>query len=420
MHADSCISIRWFWRPALSTRLVLILAMFLLGCLPAVAQPADRIQIDLDQLARAASIVGAPLLRESTAPREMDFDGEWARMWRIYQSRDWSIENPALANVWLDIQEQARQCLLVLTAIAKIDANKPSGVDIFLKILRNNDTQDQRDDRDLTILERMMQEYNKSQLIDKFNGAEARLYRSIGALSDVGSNLSRRNFGNAITVAYLPSWQGVFSSDMLVVRNVSGATFENAAMAVTVHERNGNSTVHVHYIDRWQNGSELNAYYAYESGEYAGPKAAGSASSVDVAVFTRYGTATATYALTPQEWDRIVGSYCSQLKFKGHFLGEYVESETNMRYAPGFQFSFAGLRKLPVKTVVVHFWSDDAGSQSVQWDVNGRLEPNEIYDYRSELFQGDRVAFGNASPPKHVAITLQLFGTNYEPRIDFY
>jgi hypothetical protein len=385
---------------------------------PVAAQTSE---VGLQELVRAASIAGAPL-SASPASETLDFSYQWLRLSRLYRYQDWDASNPALARAWLAIQQRTRQCLLILTAIAEIDRTKPSGMEVFEKMLRDNRTDAQKRDTTLTFIDWAIAQGRKGDLEKQFRQSEADLFRAIGALRQVGDNLSRYSTASGIDAAYFPSWLGVFANDELVLHNVSGQDWENAAVAVTVHQRDGNDIVHLHYIDRWRSGEAMQAYYPYRGTDYAVPEAAADPVAVDVALYLPSQTVTARYLLPPQEWDRLVHSYCSRLRFTGTFLGPYVESQTNRRLPPGFQFSFSGLPRLPVKEVVIQFFAGDTEdantAQGVIFQVNDVLKPDTLYPYRTELF--DSGVLSRMDAPKHVHLILKLSGTTDEEEIRFF
>ncbi len=127
------------------------------------------------------------------------------------------------------------------------------------------------------------------------------------------------------------------------------------------------------------------------------------------------GTARAEYALTPDEWDKIVKSYCSGLDFSaGHYLASYVESESNERYPAGFQLQFRGLPTLPVKSVEVRFTSDSGSVQAVTFTYKpgAQLTSGEQYPLRS--------ADLDSETPVHIEYLVRFSETNYEEDVQAY
>jgi hypothetical protein len=371
------------------------------------------------ELIKAVSLAGTPLAKDPGGVNPTDFDEAWTRLWGLYQYRDWSIQNVELAGAWSGIERHTESGLLILSSIAKIDNSKPSGIEILWKMTRDNKTDQQKTDAQLTILERLAAEGQKVELEGKFRDAEADLYRSIGSLGNVGAQLAGQEIPHAMTIAYLPSWRGILPNDTLEVRNTSGEDLDYGALVVTVHDKNGQSLTHVHYVDRWPNGSVLLARYPYKDSGYAYGKALPEPTSMDAALYLPSGTATASYTISQKEWDAIVASYCSRLRFGGNFLGEYTDSNSQTQ-PPGFQFSFEGLSELPVKSVTITFWSSDETQRGAIWKIDGPLEAGKAYPYRTSLFSNGGPAFSAASPPKHVDITLGLAGTDHEVQVRFY
>lgn len=398
---------------------LVLLALCLLLQALASAQGGDPQQDLRVQLAQVAAITGTPMIQGDGPIRTVDFDSAWSRIMLIYKYRNWNPGNPQMAQAWYHLEDRAQQCLEILVAIAEIDKREPSGWDLVIKTLRDNNTQEKRRDRNDTYSGVVLAELGKGILIDMFRDAEAELDRAIGNLAEIGRGLARPS--QAVYADYFPSWNGVYASDLLELRNASGGSIDDAAVAVTVHESNGKSLVHVHYISHWENGALMTMQYPYSSSGYTYALAAADPASVDVAVYNRNGGVATRYVLDQSEWDKKIKNYCSKLMVRGNFLGEYVDG-SNQRFAPGFQFSFQGLGRLPVKKVVFRFWAsdDDSASQGVEWKIEKMLDSGTIYDYRSNLFEQGRPSFNHAYPPKHVELELELYDTDYKPRFDFY
>ncbi len=289
-------------------------------------------------------------------------------------------------------------------------------------MLRANQTDEQKRDTKVSMLQWMIAQGRKGDLEKQFRQAEADLSRAIGALREVGDNLSRSTTSSGIEATYLPSWNGVFPHDRLILRNVSGQDWENAALAITVRRIDFTEIVHLHYIDRWKSGATLEAYYPYYGTDYAAPKAVSGPVAIDVALYLPSQTVTARYAYTLESWDALIHSYCSRLRFSGTFLGPYVEAQTNQRFPPGFQFRFTGLPRLPVKAVVIQFFADDredpSAAQGVLFHVNDVLKPDTTYDYRSALF--DSGVLSRMDAPRHLHLILKFDGTDDEEQIRFF
>jgi hypothetical protein len=386
-----------------------------------VAQGIDPAESARRELVRAAWVAGTPLV-ENPGYKPVDFDDAWGRMYRIFQYRDWNIGNLEVARSWNEIEGAAQNCLLILTRISQIDNTKPPGLEILEKYVNassSNATDSQKTDAALTILDRLMMEANKSQLEGQFRSADANLYNSIGSLGDVGDSLPRNPVANAIAIDYLPSWEGAYPADLFEAHNISGADIEYAAMTVTVHFRSGKSMTHIHYIDRWPNGSWLAARYPYYDSDYAFGRTFDDPESVNAVLYLPSGAAAVNYALSEEEWGRILQSYCSHLKFRGQFLGEYTDAEGHVQ-APGFEFSFTGLSKLPAKSVEIRFSSADGRVRSLGWNVNRPLEPETEYPVRSEGFQSGELSFSSASPPAHIDFVFRFAGTDYQLHLRLY
>jgi hypothetical protein len=378
------------------------------------AQQYGRSDSPLTELARIAGVAGSPLQETARESQPPDFKATWDRLLRIYEYRDASVGNPVLARNWSQVEEKTLNCLSLLSVIAEIDHVKPSGWDIFAKTIRDNKTDNQKYDRDVTIWERILAEGSKLALQEKFRTMEADLYNSIGALKEAGESSARRRLSDSIDVEYLPSWRGTYRGDVLNMRNNSGVDLENASVAVTVYNGAGRSVTHIHTVDRWRSGAVESAWYPYFDGDYTTGRAFDDPAAVEVAVYSGDTVAGGRYRLSPDEWENLVRGYCSHLTFKGNFLGEYVEDGSGKRFSPGFQFSFTGLGSLPVTAVEVRFWSQDGRSRGVVWNGASALEASRYHAYRSDLFRSGDPAFGNGQLPAHVDVILEFAGTTYQ------
>jgi len=402
----------------LSTFVALTALIGMTGFRPVAAQPSSA--APTDDMVRAAYIVGTPLLEKPAATEPAGFDDTWDRLLRIYRYRDWSAGDSNLASAWTEIQQKTFSCLTILSAIAKIDNLKPTGWDIFLKTMRDNNSDSKKFDRDLTVLERVLAEGSKLVLQQQLRDREFELYTSIGALKSVGDGLARGPMRKGIAIGYLPSWRGVYLGDVLEMRNDSGTDFTNGAVAVTVRHMDGRSVTHIHYVERWQNGSTLGAWYPYYAGDYSKNKAFDDPTSIEVAAYSGGAISIGRRDISEQELDATIRRYCSELRFAGSFLGEYVENGSGKFYPPGFRFTFDGLSALPVKSVLIRFYSAEGRAQEVIWEGRESLQRSKYYVYRSDLFSKSEPAFGSVSAPAHVEVVLEFAGTSYRHTTRFY
>ncbi len=371
----------------------------------------------------AVRLVGVPLSIQA-AEEPDDFDAEWNRLSAIYKYRDWPIHGTALSQAWNGIEQNTIKALNILTIIAEIDNHKPGGFDILVKSLRNNDTEDKRNDRDSTIETRLLAELGKAALKSGFRDAEDNLSNAISYLLSVQRDISRQRVSIPIAIDYHPSWQGVYPNDLIRIQNTSATDFSDGIVVVSVHMSNGRTFTHVHSVDQWKSGSALQGFYPYfdsDSG-YINARTGEHPERVDVAAYFLYGSALAvansTYTLTPDLWAKIVQDYCSRVTYRGNYLGGYTESNsdsnTSQYYPAGFQFSFDGLRTLPIKSVVIRFWTSTNGVKSARWtyDAGSPVGSGRLQAFRSPQLDG--------GAPEHIEVTLGFFGTDFEQRITVY
>jgi hypothetical protein len=104
--------------------------------------------------------------------------------------------------------------------------------------------------------------------------------------------------------------------------------------------------------------------------------------------------------LNQQEWDAHAREYLSRVAFQGVYLGPYVETETGHRFGPGFQFSFSGLRSLPVRAAKIRFIKDGQ-FEDTTWDLSS-LEAGKTYPVRAD----------SMSQPDTAELTLWFQDTN--------
>lgn len=404
-----------------SSFLAVALPALLFAALPLRGQTDANAAWTRQQLLKAAALVGTPL---SVHPRDADddFNLQWNRLFAIYQLRGASISDPSLDQAWLDIQNKTWGCLQILYRIAKIDNAKPSGLGVVAEAITSDDSQQSKDQVNSDVLNWAVSTAAEAVLRSQFRDAEASLEGAIGELSSVAESLSPSPLSGGLSIRYMPAWRGVFDGDYFEVENNSGAIIESAAIFVTVRDARGSSRVHVHSVDHWENGGKLSASYPYFAGSYLPYGAVGTPSSVTVTVVTPSQSVSSTYTLSQDEWDAIIRSYCSQLKVSGHFLARYVEDQTNQVYYPGLEFSFEGLRKLPVKSVAVYFWTGAADPIHATWtpDSDHVYEGGQNYDLRSAIFEQGANGLAPGSSPQHIAVVFELLDSNYQHVVRIY
>jgi len=370
----------------------------------------DPLAAQREQLDMAVRLAGTPLT-DSPQALATDYNSAAARLAAIYEKRSQDFDNPELTKAWAQIESDVDGSLLILKQIAVIDQEKPSNVELVSNALQDDDKEkDQAFWSSIGV--RLVSEAGKAQLEEKFRQAGSRLDRSIAGLQSVASGLAGPEIQNAVSVRYLPSWQGRLWGDEVQVQNTSGNALTDAAIVVTSHSRDGSSKVHLHYVDQWPSGTALSALYGYQPTDYSSSQAVEDPASVDVAVYLPTATARASYALTQDEWDNIVKSYSSRLSFTGTDLGAYVEDQTNNLYPPGYQFQFQGLPTLPVKSLELRFASDTGDVKTADFTFPGNeIDAGVTYPLRS-------AALADAAADHHVEYTLTFFGTNYQHTVE--
>ena len=360
------------------------------------------------ELRKAVVIAGTPLA-EHPEDQATDYTAESARLLALYNNRALNFDNAELGKNWAQIETNSSAGLALLHEIGYIDRVKPSGYLILANALQNDDQGNQAAWDE--IVQRGASEMEESDLQEQFREAARRLDDAIGGLQMIAEALSHTEIPSAVSVQYLPSWDGTYRGDLLELQNTSGDAFQNAIVATTVHMRSGSSKTHVHYVDQWPAGSTMKAIYTYLSADYATPQTAGDPQQVDVAVYLPSGTARSTYVLTPEVWEKAVASYTSSLTFNGNYLGPYADSDQS--YHAGFKFQFGGLPTLPVTGVDVRFTSDsDSTTREYMWSPDRKLQSETEYPIRSEALDGPT--------PDHIDLILSFSETDYTQRVHAY
>lgn len=361
------------------------------------------------ELRKAVIIAGTPLVDHPQA-LSRGYDDEAARLVALHNSSKLDFENPELGKIWAQIETETGTGLLILQRIGNIDNTKPTGPEIVGKAFQNDDKASQEFWRELS--DRVGKEVDKSALEEQFRHTEARLNSSIAGLQEIANGLSRKETPNALSLRYLPSWEGTYAGDEVEVQNTSGSTMQEAIVFVTVRMKDGGARVHAHYVDQWQNGSKLRAFYPYSATDYANAETGANPANVEAAVYLPSGTARARYVLTPEEWNRLAKSYCSDLTFGGNYLAAYQGAD--QRYPAGFQFQFQGLPTLPVRSVELRFTSITGDVHGAIWTYQPgtKLESGKAYPYRSELLDGET--------PSHIDYIVKFSDTDYEQDVHAY
>src|SRR5277367_630236 len=374
----------------------------------------DRLARQREELRKAVVTAGSPLV-DDPQMQATDYSAAAMKLAALYGNRKLEFDDPELSKTWAQIETQADEGLMMLQRIARVDNETPSGYEVVARVLEDDNSNNQDD----SPLARegaawIAMKLDESQMEGKFRAAEEKLDTSLGGLQTIADGLSRNELQSAIAVDYLPSWEGTFWGDEVEVQNTSGTTLENAAVFVTVHQNEGGSKTHLHYVKQWPNGAKLRALYAYSATDYEDAQAVANPDSVDVAVYVPAGTARAKYVLTPEEWDKRVEAYCSGLTFTGNYLAPYAEDISNQQYHAEYQFSFQGIKTLPVKSVELRFTSSSGAVQSAVWTPNQmqRLTAGQPFPIRSELLDGDA--------PAHIEYIVSFPDSGYQKEIQAY
>ena len=356
------------------------------------------------ELRRAVVVAGTPLV-DSPKLKVMDYNAQASRLLALRNNSSQNFENVELSKTWAQIETDTSEGLVILQRIGHLEANKPSGYQILAQSLSKDEQTNQQAATDLE--KRIADEVDIADLEAQFRATEAKLNDSIADLQNVASGLSRTELPSAPSIQYYPSWMGTYANDTVQVTNSSSSDLQDAIVFVTVHMKDGSTRVHPHYVDRWQSKASLGADYTYQATDFASSQSGDAPDNIEVAAYTPSGTAKATYTLTPDEWDRIVKSYCSGIQFSGNLLDPYDETYTNQHYDSGYQFQFQGLPTLPVTSVEVRFTSDVDGSihDKVWLNPAARLSAGKPWPLRdAEL---------NHDGPVHADLILRFAGTNY-------
>lgn len=361
-----------------------------------------------EELRKAAIIAGTPLM-ENPQLQAMDYDAQSARLLELYKNRSLNFDDPELGKAWTSIETDSSAGLLILEEIGYIDRVKPSGYQILANAFQNDDQANRQAWNDF--VQRGFSEGEKADLEQQLRGTEDRLDGSIGSLQTIAENLTRNEIPNAVSVQYLPSWDGTYQGDNLQITNTSGNALQGAIVVTTVRMNSGMARVHVHYADQWPAYSTLKAVYSYWGTEYQAPQTAGDPQNIDVAVYVPSGTAKANYVLTSETWEKIVQSYCSSLTYSGDYLAAYSDGSGN--YDAGFKFQFHGLPTLPVTSVEVQFTDDDGSAlRDYTWTPNERLVSDRDYPMRGPALNGPT--------PGHIDFILRFSETDYAQRVHRY
>jgi hypothetical protein len=362
-----------------------------------------------EEFHKAAVIAGTALV-DSPPTQAMNYGTEASRLLAIYGDRTVTFQNPELAKAWTQIETDTGTGMQILHRIGFIDQTKPSGYEILANAMQNDRQANQEASNELVA--RLMNEFDKANLEQQFRQTADGLDTSIGALGQAGDGLTHEDLGSALSVGYLPSWDGTYWGDVLAVANTSGSALQNAVVVATVRMSDGSSKVHVHYVDQWQTGATLRALYPYGGTDYANTGTGNHPENVDVALYVRDGEARSSYALTAEEWGKRIQGYSAGASFSGHYLAGY--SDGNGTYPGGFQLEYQGsLPTLPVTSVEVRFSTDGSSdAPDYVWTPGARLVAGTDYPIRADALNGDT--------PGHIDLTIHFAETDYAAQAHVY
>jgi hypothetical protein len=368
-----------------------------------------------EQLKNAIVIAGTPL-EEGPEPRTMDFNYQKGRFLALYEQRKLETKNPYLSKSWINIQSNTDTGIAILQRISELE-----NVNAFSEAA-NLAAHDQTLNGAVLLAGHYT---DVAQARAKFLETEADLNIAIASLKEAVNALSQNQLSKMVDVKYLPSWEGAYPGDMLLVKNSSRTPIEHASVIVSVKMSDGPTQTHVHYVDHWLPGANLGAIYPYRDTDYANSETSDHPEGVDVTIFLPSGTSHTSIPLGPEEWDRITRSYCKDVHIQGEFLGPYTEDVSNKIGHSGYKLTLTGL-SLPLDSVDIKFtWSRDniqtfhySAKQGEKLEIGPRGNP-----YRNASLDEDRAnpipsAERRQRSPSAIDIIVHLSGTSYTPPVD--
>jgi hypothetical protein len=303
----------------------------------------------------------------------VDFEAQKQRLITLYQTQPSKLDDGHLASVWTEIHRYAARGLLVLYRIDSLQPKLPAGWDVIHSVQKESDSK--------TWWRRLANQMDIQQLQSQFRETEANLNRSIGELQSTISKLSLPNYGEKLKIAYLPSWRGALPGDTLQVTNGAGIELQNVLVFVTMTAKTGATLVHLHYAESWKPDSMLTAQYLYGSGDYVNSQSLDQIERLEILAMAPSGLYRGNYEVTQQDWDTRAREYLSKATFQSEYLAPYVEQDTNRHVGPGFQFSFTGLRSLPVRSAKVRF-TKGTQFEDTPWNLS-TVEAGKPYQLRA-------------------------------------
>jgi hypothetical protein len=241
------------------------------------------------ELSRVATVAGRGLYLSNTTSPETSFEDQWARMVRISRYNQRIFDDAAAEGIWSQAQRHASRALAILVRIAQIDDKKPSNWDVVVSGLKAaaEDTKDKdRKEWGKDIWLRLLMEANKASLQEDFRSAE---YDVNAKLAELVSTLSTSGTYHGVGIAHLPSWQGAYDQDFLILTNYTSRNLAMPAVFVTFEGADGKRVAHVHRASRWLAGQKLYFGYPFYRTDYAFGQTVNYPARVSVSVFTEEG-----------------------------------------------------------------------------------------------------------------------------------
>ena len=354
------------------------------------------------EISLAGNIAGRHLFTSEATSPETDFQDQWARLVRISRYDRPVFADPADEAIWDAAEIDAKRALEILARIAELDNNKPSDWNVVVSAFNfaTEDTKNkERQNWAGDVWRRILFEAGKSVLQSQFRTAEQALDRKLAELAAT----VRWPDSGGLGIGHLPSWQGAYQNDMLILRNDTGRDLSNAAVFVTFYGTNGSSLTHLHHASAWAANQKLYFQYPYYDADYASGQTVNHPTRVQVSVCWPEGAVQFSKLWSGDDYDALVRQYLRDLHYRGTYLGEYVEDGTNTVYYPGVKFSTSGLQRLPVKRITVRFIRRGE-TKEVYWDWNKYVASGNEVVLRSQ----DLAAFGKNDPPEQKQVILEF------------
>ena len=355
------------------------------------------------EMSLAGYVAGRDLYKTADTSDQTSFEDQWARMARIVKFDQRIFPDPSAQVIWSEAQADADRALAALARIAQIDNKKPSDFDVVVSTLKaaTEDTKDKdRKEWGQDAWVRLLMEINKADLEKQFRAAEWTLNAK---LAELAATVRSSDAIQGIGITHLPSWQGAYDHDALVLTNQTGRDLSAPAFFVTFQGQDGSRITHLHRASMWANGQQLHFKYPYYDTDYASGQTVNRPARLEVSVFSPDGFVQDVKLWSDEDYDTIVRRYMDEVKVTGVFLGEYVEDGSGTLYYPGFKFSTKGLNRLPVKRITVRFIRRGETRED-HWVWNKYLPPDEEVVLRSRSLAD----FGKSDAPEQEQIILEF------------